>query len=580
MRYLRMLTNAVIAGGAVALYIAVLVLQLNPHYSLSGFPALVLTLVAAYGLNVAAVFYGLIVVHQVVAAEPISPGWISFRVLVWLCTIGATAGAALTWTNLLGLGPVLDPSTVLRMTGGAVALSLCAVFMLMLAVWHRWRGRQGSKVEPALLALLLMASVAVPMTFRGPGTDAARPRRDTGGLAATAEAAGESRVTLLLFEGASIDVIAPGAADGRLPHFGRLVESAAFMHVATIRPTQPGTVWTAAATGKLPVKTGIRSAATYWPVGSTDAIEVLPDSCFAHALVRFGFLRQQLHTSRDLTARPIWNILSQQAVPVGIINWSVTQPAREVRGYQVSDEFERIAGSSIDINNAQSVWPRDAVSIAAAAFIEPEVDSRGTPATAGSDASELIASTCRSDGAYEQMAIDLERQLPSRFRAVRFRCLDAAGHYLLRYAVPNPFGDVSEEDIERYRVALGGFYAAADAAVGRALAEMRPGDLLIVMSGFGMDPMDIGKQLLERTFGDPVPTGTHERAPDGFMFVFGSAVRPGRYARASIVDLVPTVLYFFGLPVGRDMDGFARTDIFSRDFTTHRPITYIPTYER
>jgi hypothetical protein len=134
--------------------------------------------------------------------------------------------------------------------------------------------------------------------------------------------------------------------------------------------------------------------------------------------------------------------------------------------------------------------------------------------------------------------------------------------------------------VQRYSAALAGFYAAADAAIGRALAGMKPGDLLVVMSGFGMDPMEIGKQLLEKTFGNPVPSGTHERAPDGFMFVFGSGVTPGRFSRASIVDLVPTVLYYFGLPVGRDMDGFARTDIFSRDFTTNRPITYIPTYER
>ena len=575
-----MLTNAVIAGVAVALYIAVLVLQLNPHYSLSGFPALVLTLVASYGLNVAACFYALIVVHQVVAAEPFSPGWISSRVLVWLCAIGATAGAALTWTNLQGFGPVLDPTAGLRMTGGAVALSLCAFLMLILAIWHQWKGHRGSKVEPGLLALLLMASVAVPMTFRGPGTNAARPLRDQSGLAATAGAGGEGRVTLLLFEGASLDIIAPAAADGRLPHFGRLVESAAFMHVATIRPTQPGTVWAAAATGKLPVKNGIRSAGTYWPVGGTDAIEMLPDSCFAHALVRFGFLRQQLHTSLDLTARPLWSILSQQGVPVGIVNWSITQPARQVLGYLVSDEFERLAGSSADLENTQSAWPSELAGVAAAAVNKPGIDPRGTQATAGSDAGELIAATCRSDRVHEQISADLEQQLPSRFRAVRYRCLDAAGHYLLRYAVPYPFGDVSDEDVQRYSVALGGFYAAADAAIGRALATMRPGDLVIVMSGFGMDPMEIGKRLLEKTFGNPVPTGTHERAPDGFMFVLGSAVKPGRYARASIVDLVPTLLYFFGLPVGRDMDGFARTDIFTRDFTAHRPITYIPTYER
>ena len=43
---------------------------------------------------------------------------------------------------------------------------------------------------------------------------------------------------------------------------------------------------------------------------------------------------------------------------------------------------------------------------------------------------------------------------------------------------------------------------------------------------------------------------------------------------------MPTVLYFLGLPLGRDMDGFARTDIFRTDFTDLHPVTYIPTYDR
>ena len=49
---------------------------------------------------------------------------------------------------------------------------------------------------------------------------------------------------------------------------------------------------------------------------------------------------------------------------------------------------------------------------------------------------------------------------------------------------------------------------------------------------------------------------------------------------ASVVDLVPTVLYFLGLPIGRDMDGYARTDLFKSSFTDERPITFIPTYDR
>ena len=390
----------------------------------------------------------------------------------------------------------------------------------------------------------------------------------------------QGRVRLLLFEGASLDILAPAAADGRLPNFRRLLDTGAFLHVATIRPTQPSTVWSAAATGKLPSKNGIRSAANYWPVGGWDALEVLPDSCFSHTLVRFGFLRQVTHTSRDLTARPIWDILSQQGVPVGVVNWSLTQPVPDVLGYAVSDEFDRLTASATEIETNQSVWPHGAISIASAAAVQPPAGPRLIQAVPNREVSEQIVRTCRADAAYEQMVSALERQYPSRFQAVRFKCLDAASHYLLRYIAPNPFGDVSDDEVERYRVALGSYYAAADAAVGRAMAGMRKGDLLIVLSGFGMDPLDVGKRLIELAFGNPVPSGTHERAPDGFMLVAGAGVKPGRYARASIVDLAPTILYYFGLPVGRDMDGFARTDMFQRTLTERKLITFIPTYER
>ena len=45
------------------------------------------------------------------------------------------------------------------------------------------------------------------------------------------------------------------------------------------------------------------------------------------------------------------------------------------------------------------------------------------------------------------------------------------------------------------------------------------------------------------------------------------------------MDVVPTVLYFLGLPVARDMDGEPRTDVFAGDFNAQRTITLIPTYE-
>jgi predicted AlkP superfamily phosphohydrolase/phosphomutase len=62
------------------------------------------------------------------------------------------------------------------------------------------------------------------------------------------------------------------------------------------------------------------------------------------------------------------------------------------------------------------------------------------------------------------------------------------------------------------------------------------------------------------------------------MLAYGTAVQPGRPHRGSIVDVTPTLLYFFGLPVARDMDGYARTDLFTREFSAERPVTFIPSY--
>ncbi|MCX6550152.1 MAG: alkaline phosphatase family protein [Acidobacteria bacterium] len=580
MRYLRMLTNSVIGGAAFALYLTVLVLQLNPRYSLAGVPALAATILLSYGVHVSAAFYALIVFRQLVATDVISPGWISFRFLVWVCTAAAVLGAVLMWVNLRGFGTVLDVDAFRRMTGGAASLSICAAVMAALAFGHRWAGRHSSRVGAVVLGLTLMASLAAPLMLRGPGTEDARPARWPSAATETPPPPGERRVVLVLLEGASLDLLAPAAAEGRLPHFEHILESGASMHVATIRPTQAGTVWTAVATGKLPYKNGVRSAALYYPLGGREALEILPDYCFSHILVYLGLVREQVHASRDLTARPLWNLLSSQGVSVGVVNWSVTLPARDVRGFLVSDQFDAIQARVVDIEGANAVWPREALATAMAAVSQAARNERPPTGQLPDAVGPLVSRPCRSDRTYEQVMRQLDERYASRFLAVRYECLDSAGHYLLRYAAPRAFGDVTDDELQKYGSALSSFYAAADEALGRAADALRPGDLLLVASGFGMEPMSVAKRLLERTLGNPEPSGTHERAPDGFLLAYGADVQPGRLPRGSVVDLAPTILYFFGLPVARDMDGFARTDIFTQSFTQGRPITYIPTYER
>lgn len=578
MRYLRMLTNCLIGGMAFASYLTILVLQINPRYPLLGVPALSVTLALSYGIHATAAFYALTVFRQIVATEVISPGWISFRVLVWLGSASAAVASALTWANLQDLGPVLDPETHSRMAAGALVLTICTGAMVGLVFWHRLSPRRTTKPPALVLGVTLMVSMAVPLMLRGPGSEPLEPARWTAPRPGLAAPAGGPRVVAILLEGASLDIIAPAAAEGRLPNFERLLQRGASLHVATVRPTQPGPTWAAMATGKSPFKNGIRSAAVYAPLGSADWLEVLPDYCYSHALVEFGFLRERVHDSRDLAAKPLWNLLGSQGVAVGVVNMAVSQPAREVLGYLVSDQFVRVHAPAVDVEATGSVWPSEAATAAASAA-QAARDRQSAAPKPADRMSSLITGTCSADRAHERIAGEFESRFATRFRAVRYECLDVVGHYFLRYARPGAFGDVSEDEIQRYGSVLLSHYAAADELVGRAMSDLRPGDLLLVMSGFGMEPMSVGKRLLERAVGNADLSGTHEPAPDGFLFAFGTDVRPGRHARGSVADVAPTVLYFFGLPVGRDMDGFARTDIFTPEFTGGRPITYIPSYE-
>lgn len=73
----------------------------------------------------------------------------------------------------------------------------------------------------------------------------------------------------------------------------------------------------------------------------------------------------------------------------------------------------------------------------------------------------------------------------------------------------------------------------------------------------------------------------HERGPDGAIFFYGSkgVVRGRNVEPVRLVDLAPTLLYYTGLPVGKYMDGFVRTAIFTREFKEENPIQTIASYE-
>jgi Type I phosphodiesterase / nucleotide pyrophosphatase len=588
-QYLRMLTNSLIGGALFGAYVAVLVLQLNPMVQLNSLASvrLMLTWWTFYGIHAAAFFYALIVLRQLLADEVRSPGWLSLRLIAVFGTFAVSLSALVTWLNLRGFGSVLGPDAASRMTEGALVLSVCAAACGSLAILQLILKR-GRGLAASAFGAVLLVSLIWPLVLRGPGVPVPLPRH----VRTPAEAPfiqSSARVSMILLDGAALDFIATNAAGGRFPHFGRLLEMGAVMHLATLRPTQPAAVWTAVATGKLPYKTGIYSAARYVVPGSGQPLDLLPDFCFAQALVRFGLIEEVAHASDAVRARPLWELLSSFGIATGVIDWPLTYPAHPVHGYLISDELLRRDGSSVLATLGDEpplAWPADVLEEARAAQLRAAPDAAsvalaarraaGTPPRDGATAANPLA----IDAASAQLALDLGDSRPVQFAAVRYPGIDAVGHYYLRYATPRAFGDVSDEERLKFGRVLEQYYTYVDGLVGRAMNALGPDDLLLVVSGFGMEPLSLGKRVLERLTGDPDVGGSHERAPDGFVAAYGRRVATGNFPRASVVDIAPTVLYFLGLPIARDLDGFARTDIFDPGFTADRPITFIPYYDR
>jgi hypothetical protein len=280
------------------------------------------------------------------------------------------------WANVATFGRVLDAGTTGVLRSNVVVLCGTSALCLVVAEFRR-RRPEARFVWAFLLASIVGASIAGPLALRGSGVP---PLLDARTLDAPLDGAApperSARVTVIALDGASLDFITGATAEGRLPNFGRILDAGAAPS-RDDHPTSPEAVGggrnrQAAAEERRQVGRHLSAE------GGGGSIQLLPDYCFAHSLVRFGFLIEQSNGSTTLRARPLWGILSAAGIPVGVVNWPLTRPAPVVRGFVVSDSYQRVSSTPSDIDEPSTIYPRELHADALAAE-----DSRRTRATAG-----------------------------------------------------------------------------------------------------------------------------------------------------------------------------------------------------
>jgi hypothetical protein len=111
-----------------------------------------------------------------------------------------------------------------------------------------------------------------------------------------------------------------------------------------------------------------------------------------------------------------------------------------------------------------------------------------------------------------------------------------------------------------------------------SIARQFPDHLLVVVSPCGPvpEPLAATPYALLRDWMSTEDPG----ADDGFMLIGGTGIAHSeKPSPAAPDDIVPTVLYAAGLPVGRDMDGRVLTDAFTDDQLRSNPLSVVQSYE-
>jgi hypothetical protein len=411
----------------------------------------------------------------------------------------------------------------------------------------------GKLLRTLAAAAALLAGAAGSFTSRPPAGAARAPF---------------DRVVLLGFDGATPAVVELLAAQGKLPALKRLMDEGAYGRLRTFHPNKSAILWTSIATGKTMVKHGIVD----WTYLDEKGIQVP-------------------YKDRARRTRAYWEILSEQGVSAGTINWWVTYPPRPIaNGWVVSNAF-RHRSDPATVHPA-SLFAELAPLVVDQAAAEQELPRLGIPRWREEDATFPLAGTRNVVASYplyvaHDLTVDrvsdrLWQSHPVQVFSTYFRLPDVTGHLASNYVARAPAMEAAQReksgtldeatlagmDAEFARV-LAPVYEWMDRTVAKWIARLDHRTLLIVCSDHGFRYVNGGYYHAPKS-GDP---------PDGVLFLYGQGVKHTRVSGARLFDVAPTILYAMGLAQARDMDGAALKVAFDDALVARHPGALIASYE-
>lgn len=539
MRHLRRLGHCLAAGAWAGGLVALLQLALWPEVQLG--TARGLLAVAAWA-SWGAVWLGgvaFVVAEFIAFFEPHLAGrrGVDPALLRWLMI---AAGALVVILALWNRERTRELVTADRREALVVvaAAALLATVLLVVVSKATWANRTRALVGSLAAALPLLAGW---VAWR----EATLPSRPTEPLL-LAGAPPQTRVLLVVLEGADLPWILPAMERGVMPFLLDRREHGAWGKVSTVKPFSRAASLTTLATGCRPAIHGVAGRRAWrLPWLSDQAVSLLVAGPWPtpHHLPWRAWERAAPPPPRRA---PLWEIVARAGGSAAVAGWP----------FPVEAEWSQ------PMPLAASTPPLAATDGALGAALEPILTGHGSLAprtrAAFAVASAIVTVTTERVRDHPVGLLVLDLDLASRLRPL--------------WTFPSDDGS-SDQVLD----------AAArfiDDAVGRAWTALGGDDLLlVVVSPYGLAPPTPWRRLTSGADNQARWRVSPASSPDGFILLSGPGVRPSlRLRGARLADVAATVLYLLDLPVARDMAGRVLLDAVEAGRVATKPLRLTSSY--
>ena len=486
------------------------------------------------------------------------------RYLPWALTAVLATAALLDWAHASHFAFYVPPGINRRLLKAAVGLSLAALVAFYTALLHsmarRPYGRRSRWGFVALVLLSVFVMVERREAFQPGPPKSPRPSR--------VEALQRPALVVVGLEGATLDAILPLASQGRLPFLANVVEGGAYGRLASIPPWRKKALWTTLATGKYPYKQGLIGEET-WPAPllvPDGALDLLPAGLGFRAWGTLGAEPRDTD-SGDRAVLAVWQVLPRLGMGTGVVGWPASDPVATEPVFAPDAPGAAHPAGLAARGRLFRQRPEELDPIAVASFgAEPPP---WLTAALAEDTSRYALASLLFQQYHQAEALFLELDGLSAVS------LDSLGGFA---AVQFEGSQRERDQLAARRVAA--YYAQLDLMLSRLWERVPSPKLLAVVSAYGAEPSQGWRRGWQEMVGGGGLGASFEGSPDGVLLLYGEGIQSGTLLTgATLVDVVPTLVYGAGLPIARDLDGKVLTAAFARPHLARHPLAFLPSYE-